>query len=78
MKNNKELIFNSLKEKYNITIGKLELSKILNVSVSYINKCIMKGTGVPNYKKLGTSKNSKVLWNLADVSEYLADTIQMY
>ena len=75
---NTQTIYTSLTETYNITIGKLELSKILNVSVSYINKCIMLGKGIPNYKKLGTSKSSKIIFNLVDVSTFLSDTTKVY
>ena len=78
MTTNTQIIYESLLKIYNITIGKAELSSILNVSISYINKCLMKGTGIPNYKKLGNAKNSKVVWNLVDVSEYLADTTKVY
>ena len=78
LEENKRIIYDSLLLKYNITIGKKELAEILNVSISYIDKSIMKGNGIPNYKKLGSSKNAKVVFNLLDVSSYLVDTTKVY
>ncbi|MEA3553701.1 MAG: hypothetical protein U9R39_04755 [Campylobacterota bacterium] len=78
MEKTTQIIYNTLQQKYNITIGKSELSKILGVSESYINKCLMQGKGIPNYKKLGNSKNSKVIWNLSDVSDFIYNTTKVY
>ena len=33
--------------------------------------------GLPNYKKLGAAKNSRVIFPLVNVAEYLADTIEV-
>ena len=78
LEENKKVIYESLLQKYNITIGKKDLSEILEVSVSYIDKAIMRGNGIPNYKKLGSSKNAKVVFNLLDVSDYICDTTKVY
>ena len=75
---NKKVIYESLLQKYNITIGKKELSEILGTSVSFIDKAIMSGNGIPNYKKLGSSKNAKVVFNLLDVASYLGNTTKTY
>ena len=78
MELNTQKIYETLVTSYNITIGKDELAQILNVSVSYINKCIMQGKGIPNYKKLSSARNAKIIWNLADVADYITDTTKMY
>jgi hypothetical protein len=75
---NTNIIYNSLRENYNITITKKDLANILSSSVSFIDKCIMKGQNLPNYKKLGSSKNSKVIFNLWDVAEFLTATTKIY
>lgn len=40
------------------------------------DRYISKGLGVLNYKKLGTAKNAKVIFNIIDVSEFLGQTIK--
>lgn len=57
---------------YGTIIGKKEYAAIVGGSLSAIDNYIAKGYGVPNYKKLGNAKNSKVLFSLRDVAEYLA------
>ena len=75
---NTNIIYNSLRENYNITITKKDLANILSSSVSFIDKCMMKGQNLPNYKKLGSSKNSKIIFNLWDVAEFLTATTRIY
>jgi len=74
----KEMLFKSLKAEYNLTITKKELANILSSSVSFIDKCITKGKNIPNYIKLGNSRNSKVIFNLVDVAEFLTKTKIIY
>ncbi len=72
-----ELIYQDLKSRYNkATIIKTELANELTVSTSTIDLYISKGIGIPNYKKLGTAKNAKVVFNIIDVAEYLSQTIK--
>jgi nucleoid DNA-binding protein len=75
---NKEIIYKTLLDKYNITITKKELAQILSSSISFIDKCIMKGENIPNFKKLGNSKNSKIIFNLMDVVDFLTNTTRVY
>ena len=73
----KERLYQYLIKKYNrSTISKTELSKELGVSTSTLDLYISKGTGIPNYKKLGKAKNAKVVFNLLDVAEFLNSTIK--
>ena len=58
------------------TISKSEMSHELSVSYSTIDGYIAKGYGIPNYKKLGTAKNAKVVFNIIDVAEFLSQTIK--
>ena len=48
----------------------------LGISSSTLDLYISKGTGLPNYKKLGKAKNAKVVFNLIDVAEFLSQTIK--
>ena len=66
-----QMILSLLEKKYNTTIVKKELAEILSCSISYIDKCLMSGKNIPDYKRLGTSK---IVFNLVDVAVYLADT----
>lgn len=70
-------IYNDLKDRYGkATLSKAELAKELGISYSTIDSYISKGMGIPAYKKLGSSKNAKVIFNIIDVSEFLSQTIK--
>ena len=72
-----ELVYQDLKSRYNkATLTKKELANEFTVSTSTIDLYISKGIGIPNYKKLGTAKNAKVIFNIVDVAEYLSQTIK--
>jgi len=72
-----QLMYQDLKSRYNkATLTKKELAKEFTVSISTIDLYISKGIGIPNYKKLGTAKNAKVVFNIIDVAEYLTQTIK--
>ncbi len=73
----KEKLYQFLSKKYKkVVISKQEMANELGIKYSTISLYIKKGTGIPNYKKLGKSKNSKVVFNLKDVAEFLSDTIK--
>lgn len=70
-------IYQDLKDRYGkATLSKAEMAKELGISYSTIDGYISKGYGIPNYKKLGTAKNAKVVFNIIDVSEFLSQTIK--
>ena len=72
-----ELVYQDLKSRYNkATLTKKELANEFTVSTSTIDLYISKGIGIPNYKKLGTAKSAKVVFNIIDVAEYLSQTIK--
>jgi len=67
-----EATFDYLKSKYGRTvISKKELAKEMNISLSTLDTYISKGMGLPKYKKLGTSKNARLAFNIFDVATYL-------
>lgn len=71
-----EIIYKELNEKYNkSTINKKELAEELGVSISSINQYIVKGYGIPEYKKFGSGKNAKVLFPIVCVAKYLSSVI---
>ena len=59
---------------HKVVFTRLDLSKLMDVSLSYIAKSITRGYGIPNYKKLGHKQNSKIIFNINDVAEFLSDT----
>ncbi len=72
-----ERLYQYLIKKYGKTvISKVEMAEELGVSNSTLDLYISKGTGIPPYKKLGTAKNSKVIFNLLDLSIFLNQTIK--
>ena len=72
-----ELIYQDLKSRYKkATINKKEIALELGISVSTVDLYISKGMGIPNYKKLGTAKNAKVVFNIIDLAEFLSNTIK--
>jgi len=71
--NNIELIENYLLKKYDkLTLSKQELSQEIGIGLSTLNKYLASGMGLPNYIKMGDSFNSRVLFNIHDVAEFLA------
>lgn len=62
---------------YDLFISKKDYAKIAGCSVSTVDNYIKKGYGIPNYKKIGSAKNAKVLFSLIDVANYFASqTVQ--
>lgn len=72
-----EQIYQDLHNKYNKqTIKKEELAQEMGIGLSTLSKYLASGIGIPNYKRVGDSKNARVLFNLRDVSEFLSQTIK--
>lgn len=72
-----EHIYEYLQLKYKrATIGKKEIAIELGISLSTVDLYISKGMGIPPYRKLGTAKNAKVVFNIVDLAEYLTQTIK--
>ena len=72
-----EKLYVYLQKKYKrAVISKSEMAEELGISNSTLDLYIAKGTGLPNYKKLGKAKNAKVVFNLIDVAEFLSQTIK--
>ena len=67
-----EATYSYLKNKYNTSvIGKKELAEELNIAPSTLDLYLSKGMGIPRYKKLGTAKNARVVFNLYDIAVFL-------
>ena len=67
-----EATYSYLMNKYNTSvIGKKELAKELNIAPSTLDLYLAKGIGLPKYKKLGTAKNARVVFNLYDIAVFL-------
>jgi predicted DNA-binding transcriptional regulator AlpA len=72
-------LYKYLNKKYKrAVISKAEMADELGISSSTLDLYIAKGTGLPNYKKLGKAKNAKVVFNLFDVADFLTNTIKTY
>lgn len=67
-----EATYTYLKAKYNRTvIGKKEMAQELDIAPSTLDLYLSKGIGLPRYKKLGISKNSRVVFNIYDIAVFL-------
>ena len=67
-----EATYSYLKSKYNRTvIGKKEMAQELNIAPSTLDLYLSKGIGLPRYKKLGTAKNARVIFNLYEIAVFL-------
>jgi hypothetical protein len=70
--NHYEEILDYLKVKYKrVTIGKKELSNELGIALGTLDLYMSRGIGAPRYKKLGDKPNSRVVFNINDVAEFL-------
>ncbi|WP_201351871.1 hypothetical protein [Hydrogenimonas urashimensis] len=58
---------------YGPMIGKKEYAESVGCSRSAVNNYIMKGYGIPNYKKLGSQHDARIIFALKDVAEDLAN-----
>jgi len=78
MSDEAKFIYDELrKEGYGLLIDKRDYGAILGWSLSTIDNNIKHGMNIPNYKKLGITRNAKVMFNLRDVAEFIvAHTIQ--
>ena len=77
MTERKQLIYDDLRTRYKASLSKKNLADELDVSIATIDRYIANGLGLPPYKKLGKAKNAKVVFNIIDVAEFLADTIKV-
>ena len=59
------------------TLSKKELAKELGIGLSTLNKYLANGVGLPNFKKMGDSVNSRVLFNIHDIATFLSLTTKV-
>jgi predicted DNA-binding transcriptional regulator AlpA len=75
----REKLYEYLQTKYKrVVLSRSEMAKELGISNSTLDLYIAKGTGLPNYRKLGKAKNAKVVFNLIDVADFLSQTIKTF
>jgi len=76
--NTSTAILQGLQEKYNkVALSKQELANELGLGLSTVSKFMADGIGLPNYKKIGHAKNSRVIFPLINVAEFLSDTVEV-
>ncbi len=73
-----ESIEENLYKRYKkITLSKKELAQEMGIGLSTLNKYLANGMGLPNYIKMGDSANSRVLFNIHDVAEFMSNTTKV-
>ena len=73
----KQKIEDLIVSQYGQVLTKQNLAHLLKVSVSSINNHIVKKEGIPEYIKVGTGKNGKVLFPVVNVVSYISNTIKV-
>ena len=70
-----EYFLNELKSRYNnkLMIDKNELSEVLNISSRTISNKMSEGTLKIRYVKMGTTKQSGIMFPIIAVAEYLTN-----
>ena len=58
-------------------LSKTELAKEMGIGLSTLNKYISQGLSIPTYKKVGVARNSRVLFPIPAVAEFLSNTIKI-
>ncbi len=73
-----QVIYESLRDTYKkLGLSKQELANELGMGLSTVSKMMADGIGIPRYRKIGSAKNSRVIFPIVDVAEFLADTIKV-
>jgi len=68
-----EAFYSQLKaDGYPLLISKKQYAHIARCSISTVDNQIKQGFGLPSYKKMGTAKNSKVLFSLIDIANFFS------
>lgn len=76
--NIEETIYKELMNRYKkSSLTKVELANELSVSVSSINHYISRGVTIPEYKKIGSAKNARVVFPVINIASYLSETIRV-
>ncbi len=71
-------IIADLRERYQkSSLSKKDTANELNMSISTLNNYLAKGYGIPRYRKIGDAKNAKVIFPIAEVAKFLADTVEV-
>ena len=70
-----EYFLNELKNRYNnkLMISKNELSEVLNISSRTISNKMSEGTLKIKYVKMGTTKQSGIMFPIIAIAEYLTN-----
>jgi hypothetical protein len=61
-----------IKKYHKISLTKKELAVEMGISPGALDLYMARKVGCPKYKKLGKSKNAKVLFNVLDVAQFLS------
>jgi predicted DNA-binding transcriptional regulator AlpA len=65
-----------LSKKYNsLVLNKEQMREELGIAKSTLDLYISKNEGIPPYRKLGSSKNARLVFNIADVAKFLDNTV---
>lgn len=75
MTNTQKLYFDDLKKQYGkLALNRAELAQVMNISLSFLDKLLREGVGLPEYKRIGRSQKPRIVFPIASVAKFLDDT----
>ena len=68
----KKYYIDYLLEKYGkLGLSRKETAKEIGISLSQLDKLLKVGTGLPNYKRLGKSEKSRIIFPVNEIADFL-------
>ncbi|QKF65171.1 hypothetical protein [Campylobacter corcagiensis] len=58
------------------SLNRKETASVLGIAVSTLDIRIKEGRDVPTYQKIGSAKNSRLIFTLVSIAEYLTNARQ--
>jgi len=75
-KESEKKLYNYLVKKYkSLVLSKVQMREELGIARSTLDLYISKNDGIPPYKKLGSSKNSRLVFPIEGVAKFLNNTV---
>lgn len=67
------LYYNDLKEQFGkLALNRSELAQVLDLSLSFVDKLLREGIGLPEYKRIGRSQKPRIVFPIGAVAKFLA------
>jgi len=72
---NKQVYIDYLLKKYDkLGLNRKETAKEIGISTSHLDKLLRAGVGLPNYRRLGSSQKSRIIFPINEIADFLTLT----